>query len=121
MKYLKQFGIIVIISLIGECLNVLVPLPIPGSVYGLLILLFCLVTGILHVSAIKETAAFLIEIMPIMFVPAAVGLLDSWGELMPICVPVIVIVVCSTVLVMGVTGKVTEFVIHKEEKRKKDE
>ena len=114
MKYLKQFGIILIISLLGEILKELIPLPIPGSVYGLLILLVCLITGILQVSAIRETAAFLIEIMPIMFVPAAVGLLDSWGRLASVFMPVLVIVVCSTVLVMAVTGKVTELVIKKE-------
>lgn len=72
--------------------------PIPGSVYGLVILLICLMTGILKVSDIRETAAFLIEIMPVMFVPAAVGLLDSSAQLAPVFIPVIVIVVCSTIL-----------------------
>ena len=120
MKYLRQFGIIVLISLLGEILNALIPFPIPGSVYGLVILLVCLMTGILKVSDIRETASFLIEIMPVMFVPAAVGLLDSWDQLAPVFVPVIVITVCSTVLVMGVTGKVTEGIIHIE-KRKKHE
>ena len=120
MKYLRQFGIIVLISLLGEILNVLIPFPIPGSVYGLVILLICLMTGILKVSDVRETAAFLSEIMPVMFVPAAVGLLDSWDQLAPVFIPVIVIVVCSTILVMGVTGKVTEVIIHRE-KRKKHE
>lgn len=120
MKYLRQFGIIVLISMLGEILNVLIPFPIPGSVYGLVILLISLMTGILKVSDIRETAGFLIEIMPVMFVPAAVGLLDSADQLASVFIPVIVIVVCSTVLVMGVTGKVTEVIIHSE-KRKKHE
>ena len=38
MKYLKQFLIILAISLIGEILKVLLPLPIPASIYGMVII-----------------------------------------------------------------------------------
>lgn len=116
MKYLRQFGIIVVISLIGEGCKALIPLPIPGSVYGLVILLICLMTGLLKVEQIRETAGFLIEIMPIMFVPAAVGLMESWQQLLTVLLPFAVIVVGITILVMAVTGKVTEFIISKEHK-----
>jgi holin-like protein len=63
---------------------------------------------------VKETAKFLIEIMPMMFVPAGVGLMESWGELQPILLPVVVIMVVSTVLVMGVSGRVTQGMIHRK-------
>ena len=120
MKFLRQFGIILLLSALGEGLHALLPLPVPASVYGLVLMLAALMTGIIKVGQVEETADFLIEIMPVMFVPAAVGLLDSWDQLAPVFIPVIVIVVCSTILVMGVTGKVTEVIIHRE-KRKKHE
>ena len=59
------------------------------------------------------TRIFLIEIMPLMFVPAGVGLLDSWGALQPIWIQVVVITLISTVIVMGVSGSITQFVIRK--------
>ena len=65
----------------------------------------------------RETGTFLIEIMPIMFIPAGVGLLDSWSSLRPILIPVLVITVVSTIFVMGISGKVTQFVIRKERRR----
>lgn len=116
MKYLRQFGIILFISLLGELLRVVIPLPIPASVYGLVLMLLALTTGILKVHQVKEASAFLIEIMPVMFIPAGVGLLKSWPALQPIWIPVVLIVVVTTILVMVVTGKVTQGVIRKEKK-----
>lgn len=112
MKYLRQLLIILIFSFAGEALHYLVPIQIPASIYGLVLLFIGLMTGLIRLSQVQETAKFLIEIMPMMFIPAGVGLLESWGVLKPILVPVIVILVVSTVLVMGVSGLVTQGVMH---------
>lgn len=117
MKFVKQFGIILLLSFIGEVLRFLIPLPIPASVYGLVLMLAALMTGILKVEQVKETSAFLVEIMPIMFIPAGVGLLTSWGALKPVFLPIAVITILTTVIVMGVTGQVTQSIIRKEKKQ----
>lgn len=119
MKYLKQFSIILFISFLGEILHTFIPFPIPASVYGLVILLTALCTGILKVGQVKETASILIEIMPVMFIPAAVGLLDSWPSLYPVFIPVILITLITTVLVMAVTGQVTQHMIKHQMFRRK--
>ena len=118
MKYLRQFMIILLVSFVGELLKYAIPLPVPASIYGLVILFILLETGALKLDAVKDTAIFLIEIMPVMFIPAAVGLLNAWDVLRPVVVPVIVVTVITTVLVMGVTGQVTQRVIRWERKRK---
>ena len=91
MKYFRQFFLILAISFAGEILHMVLPLPVPASIYGLVLMLLALVTGIVKIEQVKDTAVFLIEIMPVMFIPAAVGLLDSWSVLRPTIVPVIVI------------------------------
>ncbi len=116
MKYLRQFWIILLFSAVGELLHFLIPLPIPASVYGLVLLLIALMTGIVKLSQVKDVSDFLIEIMPVMFVPAGVGLLNSWGILQPVLVPVLTITVLSTVIVMLVTGRVTQFIIRRSKK-----
>ena len=118
MKYLKQFCIILLISLVGELLHILIPLPIPASVYGLVLMLTALCTGILKLTQVRETADFLIEIMPVMFIPAAVGLLESWSALQPIWLPVIVVTVLTTIIVMAATGRVTQYMIHRSHRQK---
>ena len=89
----------------------LLPLPVPASVYGLVIMLVALLTGILKLDQVKGAADFLVEIMPVMFVPAGAGLITAWSSLKPICVPVLIMTFISTVIVMVVTGKVTQGVI----------
>ncbi len=122
MLYLRQFCIILFVSFLGELLHVIIPLPIPASVYGLVLMLAALCTGIIRLNQVKETAGFLIEIMPVMFIPAAAGLLNSWSLLRPVWIPFIVITLVSTIIVMGVTGQITQRMIQKNMKNgEKDE
>ena len=118
MKYLRQCMIILLVSFWGELLKYVIPLPVPASIYGLVILFILLETGILKLDAVKETSVFLIEIMPLMFIPAGVGLMESWGDLNSMLLEVVVIILVSTVLVMGVSGKVTELVLKRSANKK---
>ena len=119
MEYVKQFWIILLFCALGEGFRVLLPLPIPASVYGLILLLVALLTGSIKLERVEETADFLVEIMPVMFIPAGVGLLTAWGVLQPIWLPVVVITILTTVIVMVVTGRVTQFVIRKDRRKTK--
>lgn len=119
MKYIRQFLIILLFSFIGEVLKFLVPLPIPASIYGLVLMFFALQFKILKVESVKETAKFLVEIMPVMFIPAGVGLLTSWGALQKMLLPVVVITIISTVIVMAAAGKATEGMLHLGNKKQK--
>lgn len=111
MKSIKQFGVILAVTFIGEILRFLIPLPIPASIYGLVIMLIVLKAGIVKLEHVKDAAAFLIEIMPLMFIPAAVGIIVSWETLKDIYVPIIIITIATTIIVMAVTGILTQFVI----------
>lgn len=116
MKYVKQFGIILFLSFVGEILHYLIPLPIPASIYGIIILLLGLETKWIPLNAVEETGRFLIEIMPIMFIPAAVGLLDSWKIIKPAIIPYLVITVISTCIVILVSGRVTQSILRRRRK-----
>lgn len=115
MKYLKQFSIIIVITFIGEALNLLLPLPIPASIYGLVIMLVALMSKIIPLDKVKDVSKLLIQIMPIMFIPAGVGLITAWDKLGPIILPIIVITFISTIVVMVVSGKLTEILIKSKE------
>ena len=118
VKYLRQFGIILAVTCAGEIMKYFIPLPIPGSIYGLILMFVLLLLRVIKVEHVKETGEFLIEIMPLMFIPAGVGLMESWGDLNSMLVEVIVITIVSTVLVMGVSGKVTELVLKRSARKK---
>ena len=119
MKCLKQFLVILVIAFAGEVLKYIIPLPIPASIYGLIILFVGLLTGLIRLEQVREAGKFLIEIMPVMFIPAAVGLLESWGVLQPMFLPVIIITLVSTVVVMAATGISSQLIIRLGKNRNK--
>lgn len=116
MKYIKQLFVILILSFIGEVLKTVIPLPVPASIYGLILLFTALCTGIIKLDQVKESGNFLVNIMPIMFIPPAVGLMNSWGQLKEFLLPVLVITFISTIVVMAAAGIVTQKIIERKEK-----
>lgn len=113
MKYVIQFLIIAAFSFVGELLHWFIPLPIPASIYGIVLLFIALELKWVKVSDIRETSAFLIAVMPIMFIPAAVGLMASWGVVKSSLLAYAIVTVVSTFVVMGIAGAVTQFVIRR--------
>lgn len=110
MKILRQFAIIAVICCIAELIKVLLPLPIPASIYGFILMLTALLTGMLKLPQVENAADALIAAMPVMFIPPAVGLLDCWREAGAMLIPILLAVTVGTVLVMGITGRVTQAV-----------
>ena len=116
---MKQFCIIIGISFLGELLKFLLPLPIPASIYGLIIMFLALVTGIVPLESVEKTADFLVAVMPMMFIPAGVGLMKEWTSLADIWLPFLVIIVVSTVAVMAATGIITQWIIRLDKRKGK--
>lgn len=108
---------ILAISFIGEILKYFLPLPIPASIYSMMILFIGLLTGIIPLEAVKDVGKFLIEIMPVMFIPAGVGLMSSWVNLKPVLLPVSIITVVSIVTVMIATGRTSQWIIRRGKKK----
>ena len=108
---------ILAISFIGEILKYFLPLPIPASIYRMMILFIGLLTGIIPLEAVKDVGKFLIEIMPVMFIPAGVGLMSSRVNLKPVLLPVSIITVVSIVTVMIATGRTSQWIIRRGKKK----
>ncbi len=108
MRYFFQFLLILAISFVGEAIHWVVPLPIPASIYGMVILFVGLMTGVVKLHHVRETGLFLVDIMPILFIPAGVGLMAAWDVLSPVLLSVAVITVVSLLTVMAVTGRVAQ-------------
>ncbi len=113
MNNVKQFCIITIVALIGELLHYVLPLSFPASIYGLVIMYLLLQFKIVKVEKIKPVSDFFIEVMPIMFVPACVGLMDTYKEVSHLIVPIILVGIVSTAVIMAVTGVSCQAVIRR--------
>lgn len=117
MKFISQFIIIIAFTFIGELLHFFIPLPIPASIYGIVLLFICLMMKWIKVAEIRETSTFLIAIMPVMFIPAAVGLIDSWAAIRSHILQYAIVTIVSTFAVMGSAGRVTQRLVRSNKKK----
>ena len=116
MKYIKQAFIIFFISFLGELLNKYIPLPVPAGVYGLVLLLGALCSGVVKLPDVENFGALMIEMMPLMFVemmplmfvPPAAGVIVHYKEVLSVIAPFTAAAIISTAAVMAATGFVTQ-------------
>lgn len=108
MKYLSQFCIIMGFTFVGEAIQRIVPLPIPGSVYSLVLLFLALCFGLVKLEQVKDAAHFLTSILPILFVAPAVGIVEYWDLISSNLLPIILLILATTVLTFGISGTVVQ-------------
>jgi holin-like protein len=114
MKYVKQIVIILAFTALGELLSAIIPFPIPAAIYGIVLMLIALGTGVLKTEAVKEVSSFLTGIMPILFVPPAVRILEYWGIVGPKVAAIVIICVSTTFLVFALSGLITQGIMRKK-------
>ena len=117
MKWIRQFMILLAVTLSGEILRALIPFAIPAGIYGLVILFLCLCFGVIKLDQVEGAADFLIEIMPLCFIPAGVGLMTRWAQLQSLLLPVLISLFVVTVLVMVATGFAPQYLVRRKEKK----
>ncbi len=93
------------------------PLPVPAGVYGLLILFLCLTFGLVKIHQVKDAGDFLLDIMPLTFVPAGAKIFTLFSELKPLLIPIAVAAVFSTAVVMAATGHSAQWLIRKRNRK----
>lgn len=114
VKYIKQICIILVICLLAEIMEYLIPLPIAASIYGLVLMLIALSTKIIPLKEVEGVSDFLTDNLAVMFIPPTVGIMASVEEIKQMLVPLVVISVVSTLLIMSVTGWVTQAIIRRK-------
>lgn len=112
MKYLFQFGVIMIFVFAGEVMEHIIPLPIAGSIYGLILLFVALVLGIVKLSWVADVADWLHGVMALFFVAPAVAIIDVWGEISGIWPMLVVLLVVAYLVTMITTGVTADALIH---------
>lgn len=121
MRFIKQLLIILGVTFAGEALHFLLPLPVPASIYGLVLMLLCLRFKVFPLRAVEETGDFLIDLMPALFVPATVGVMAAWDVLQPVLLQVALITFLALIVVMAVSGRVTQWALRREAKHHQEE
>ena len=115
MKYFPQFLIILAFSLAGELLQALIPLPIPASIYGMVLLFIALCTGLLKQEKVAVAADWLISVMPLLFIAPSANILVYFDLIAPSLASILAVIVTSTLVILAVAGTVTRLLVKKED------
>lgn len=118
MKYLKQAAIIAAVTTVAELIKYCIPLPVPASIYGLLLLFGLLKSGVLKLEEIEDVGGLLLELMPLLLVPASVSFLTALDTIQDMLAPVLLLGFVGTTVVMVVTGRITQWGIRRKERNK---
>lgn len=113
MKFIIQFLIIIAFAFVGEVLHTIIPMPVPASIYGIALLFIALTKGWIRVKDIREVSMFLISVMPVMFIPSAVGLIDAWHMISHSVFKYLALICVTTIVTLSSAGVVTQFVIRR--------
>ena len=119
MKYLLQFMIILFFVFLGEVCEYFIPLPIAGSIYGLLLLFIGLCLHIVKLKWIQNVADWFHSIMALFFIAPAVAVIDIWSEISDIWFYLVILLVAAYFVTMIITGKTADFFLERRGRRKK--
>ena len=120
IRTIAQIAILWVFYYIGVLIVEWTNIFIPPGIIGLVLLWALLMTNVINVKLIQDGASFSIAFLTLFFIPSTVGVVE-YPELLTISGLLLVLAVfVSTVVVIVVTGKVSQFIERKEQEVKED-
>lgn len=119
IRVILQIAILFMFSFVGDVLHNVLNLPIPGSIIGLILLLICLSCKLMPASFIADGAGLLLSLLPLLFIPAMVGII-KYPSLFSIDGGILFfIIIMSTIVTMIAAGYTSQLIEKKSTSRKK--
>ena len=118
MKYIYQFCVIMIFVLLGQMCEHFIPLPIAGSIYGLILLFLSLVLGVVKLHMVEDVANWFQKTMALFFVPPAVAVIDIWADIADIWWILVLLMIAAYLVTMITTGVTEDALIHNRKQTK---
>ena len=84
--------------------------------WWVVLLLAALNFKLVKLDDVKEVGTYLTGIFPLLFVPAAAGVMELWAEMGEMLLPILIAIIPVTVLVMVSAGKTTQALTGRKKK-----
>lgn len=120
METLKQLGIILLILWIGNFIQSIFSLALPGNVIGMIILLVLLISNILKLNTIEKISTTLLDHLTFLFIPSAVGIITVLYLFKGNIISLLLIVFISFFVIMITTGLTVQFMIKLKNNKRRD-
>jgi len=116
MKLFRQFAIILTFFIIGEMINNILGISIPGNIIGMILLFSALYFKVIKLEMIEDVSNFLLDHLAFFFIAPGVALIVLLDKFTDIWLSFSLILILTTILVMAITGLVVQQVIKRGEK-----
>ncbi|CAO96344.1 murein hydrolase regulator LrgA [Erwinia tasmaniensis] len=116
-QYLRAFFVIWLCLYAGRGVAWLLPIAIPASILGMLLLFILLSANILPLAWVKPGCNLLIRYMALLFVPISVGIMDHMDILSAQFAPIVISCAVGTLIVLMTTGMVAQRMDNRHSRR----
>lgn len=117
MKHLRQLAILFVFCVAGDALSVLTHGKLPGNVLGMTLLFVCLVFGLIKLCHIEHAAVFFLQNMAFFFLPACVGILDTFPLIQSELFAILAVILLTTVITAAATALTVHLVLRLQAKK----
>lgn len=111
--FFHQALVIAVILFISNIIESFMPIPMPASVIGLVLLFIALCTGIIKLGEVEKVGTTLTNNIGFLFVPAGISVINSLGVLSTSPILIILLIIISTLLLLLCTGFFSQMLITK--------
>lgn len=112
-NFFHQVLVLAIIMLLSNIIESFMPIPMPASVIGLVLLFIALCTGIVKLGEVEKVGTTLTNNIGFLFVPAGISVINSLGVLSQSPILIILLIIISTILLLLCTGFFSQMLITK--------
>jgi len=117
MRIPLQIAVIFAICLVGEFLNRVVGVPVPGNILGMVILLVLLCSKIIKPEQISSVSSFFLNHLALFFLPPSVAIMAVGDDILSQWPLLLILCIALTLITMAATGLTTQILIGRQEKR----
>lgn len=110
LRFYKQLMFILLFSFIGEMISEIFSLPVPGSIIGMILLFLALQFRVIRLRQIHDLGQFLLGNMTILFLPAGVGIMAHFSDIIQFWWQISLIILVALFVNILIIGKVVGWI-----------
>lgn len=115
-SFLQQASIFAIIMLVSKGIAFLLPIPMPASVIGLILLFLALCLKIIKLEQVEAFGTSLTGIISFLFVPSGISLINSLDILSAYGIQIFTVIFVATFVILAITGWGATYLLQAKER-----
>ncbi|MCM3035550.1 antiholin-like murein hydrolase modulator LrgA [Bacillus pumilus] len=117
--FLSQAFIFATVMFVSNLISMYLPIPMPASVIGLVLLFVLLTTKMVKLEQVEQLGTSLTGLISFLFVPSGISVIQSLGVMQEVGVQVVGVIIIATIMLLAATGLFSQLLMQLSEKPQK--